>query len=368
MAGTVRGSIEHLITAAGGLPQHRDSSIALIKFLESHPSWTSIASQGNGATGAPSTWTYTGGANDPGDNAWVVFRNTGGVNSWHLFIQFSWNAGFGTAPGSPGDSPWGFGSAVQMAFDTSGGTSIWNGGTANLGVDAKASPVWVADGGTLIVFPRGNGAGGSFNVNKEACASLTQADGVPARLQFVADDDFVWYGSDLNNNGDYEVCCYMGPWTPDDNVTPVGAPLCMLQQAGSFSVFSAVGTLLNSSLAGEGGIVAAIGQDQARIFSVSQDNSWLATTFQPNTQRSPAGHDLLDIPLVVNDAQGTASYGYLGKIELVQMAFNVPTHDTNGPATKAFFGDTAAATLKWVVPWDGATVPGSGGTRNGIQF
>lgn len=363
MAGTPRGSIEHFISG-NNAAAHQDMFMAVVDFLEAHPSWTSIASQGNGATGAPSTWGWSGGANVPGENAWVVFEHTDG---WFVLLQWSWASAFGASPGDPGDAPAGYYLGIQMAFDTSGGTSIWNGGTGNAGVDSKGTPVWVNDGGQVVVYPRGNGAGGTFNTNKEACASVNYG-GTTRRFHVVGDDDYLWFGTDQDNNGDYNSIMYLGPYTPDDDVTPVGAPLVMYQQENQIADFTSVGTAGNTSSNTEGGVVAARGQAEARSFNVPIHGSWMSATYQPNGQRDPAGHDLLDLPLVVSDAQGDGSYGYLGKIELVQCAFNVPTHDTNGDASKAFFGYTTNASNHWVVDWDGATVPGTGTTRSGIQF
>jgi hypothetical protein len=369
MAGTIRGSIEHLISATGQ-NFNVDHFIAAVKFLESHPSWTSIASWGRGATGAPSTWDYSGGANVPGSNAWVVFQNTGGAYSWFVMLQFSWSDIFGNpgTGGEPGDVQSDYYNGVQMAFDTSGGTNIWNGTTNNDGTDTKGAVVWVPDGGTVVVHPRSNGSGGTFVTPKEAHAQMVAAAGAPGRFQLLADDDYLWWGSDLSNNGSYDSAGYMGPFTPDDGVTMPGPPLLMYQQGGDLSDYGAVGTLDNSSPTDEGGVIAAVGQDQSRIFKCPMHGGWFSTTQQPNAQRSPASHDEIAIPLCVDDADGSGTFGYLGKIELVKMAFNVPTHDTNGAMTKAFFGSASTATRHWIVDWDGSTVPGTGGTREGIQF
>jgi len=363
MAGTPRGSIEHFISGNNN-EAYIDMFMSVVDFLEGHPSWTSIASQGNGATGAPSTWGWSGGANVPGNNAWVAFQNSSG---WFVLVQWSWSAVFGTSPGNPGDVPSNYYLGIQMAYETSGGTNIWNGGTGNVGGDSKGTPVWVNDGGQVVVFPRGNGAGGTFNTNKEACAQLA-AGGSSRRWQVVGDDDYLWFAYDQDNNGDYTIITYLGPYTPDDNVTPVGAPLVMYQAANQIVDGGTVGTTGNTSGNAEGGVNAARGQVEARSFRVMIHGLWMGTSYQPNGQRSPASHDLIDLPIVVSDAQGSGSYGYLGKIELVKCAYNVPTHDTNGTATKAFFSYNANNTNHWVVDWDGATVPGSGTTRDGVQF
>jgi hypothetical protein len=372
MAGTPRGSIEHYISSSAAA-YNQDIFIATVLFLENHPSWTSISSQGNGATGAPSTWNYT--SNRPGENSFAVFQNAGG---WFLLVQWSYASNFGVSPGDPGDHPAGgtsgYYNGIQMAFDTSGGTGIWNGGTGNVSADSKGSPVWVNDGGQVVVYPRANGNGGTFAAAKEACAAQTNngnpAGATPGRFQIIGDEDYVWWGWDHGNGGSYDICCYCGPFTPDPEVTITGDPLCMFSQNGSITFNGGSGTLTNTNLTSEGGLIAAVGQSQARIFRTSLPNTvdWFGTTYQPNSQRAPASHDELSIPLILNDADGSGSYGYVGKIELVKAAFNLPTHDTNGDATKAFFGTSTAASIHWVVDWDGTTVPGSGSTREGVQF
>jgi len=229
MAGTPHGSIEHFF-ATGGVTGMRNIFVAMVKYFEAHSNWTGVASQGNGA-GAPSTWTYSAGLNPPGENSFAVYRKSGS-NSYHVLIQWSWSSAFGASPGNPGDVPASYYVGIQMAYDTSGGTSIWNGGTGNVGADSKGATVWVADGGNLIVHPRGNGLGGAYNANLEACAQVAP-DGSNMRFQIVGDDDYVFLAWDNTNNALYDSCIYLGPFVPADGVTVTGPELCMAQSAGS---------------------------------------------------------------------------------------------------------------------------------------
>lgn len=360
MAGTVRGSIEHLVSTFG-VDNPRDIFHYMINFFDTHPNWTRISSNFGGGTGfGPSA-----GPNPSGNNAWAVYQK-GGSNPYFICLQWSWNTTFGSGPGSPGDHPQNYWIGIQVAFDTSGSTNIWNGTTNNNGLDTKGTPCWVAGAGDLVVFPRSNGTGGAFATNKQAFASVTN-NSLTHKFHLLADDDYIFYAHDQGNNGSYEHCMYIGPFTPAPGVTITGPPLCMTSYGGSIDNLNQ-GDLNNNAAFNDGGVADASGNNGARIFFLTWIEDLFIANLQPNGQRGVSSFDLQDIQICLNDPEGLGSYGWLGSLTYVKSCFGVASNDTNGALTKVVLGSSGNDNVKWVVDWDGATLPGSGTTAAGVQF
>ena len=364
MAGTPSGSIEHFIassTQSGSM----DAFVAIVKeFDRVGNNLTRIASNfGTAGTG----FDYSFQANPPGENAWAVWSKAAAAGTYYIAVQWSYNNVFGAAPGNPGDVPTDFAVGIQMAYDTTG-TSPWNGGTANAGADAKGTPVWVANGGNLVVHPRSNGTSGTFATNLEASVQAYQWGAANNRLQIVMDDDYVWIGhSEGSSPASYNRMLYMGPYTAAAGVSPV-VPLCMYQTDQNVNLDTDVGTLTNADMANEGGITEATAATTSKTARVTALEDLLVATLQPNPQRASPTFDGFAVPIYVRDANGAGAYGLLGTIDLMRMTSDVASHDTNTGMTKVFLGSNVIGTRKLVVDWDGATVPGSGATVPGIQF
>jgi hypothetical protein len=263
------------------------------------------------------------------------------------------------------------GSTLNTAVGyANGGDSV----SINEGFDAKGTlangagfgPIWGADGGNLVVHPRDNGAGGSFNTNFQGHATISAA-GNSCRFQMIADDDYVVTASDTGDTGDYNHITYVGPYTPGPGVSVTGAPLVMLQQPGSFVTVSDVG-ILGGASDRAGGVATALGTTESRIYRATFETLNNDPLYQPNAQRSTPTFDTQHISIHIRDSQGAGTYGLLGFIDLVRVIYRVPSNTVNSTFSKVFFGDSSINTTKWIIDWDGATTPGIGSTSVGIQF
>jgi len=364
MAGTVRGSIEHFITNSSG-DGVRDAFVAVFKQFDADSNMTRIASY-YGTAGAG--FDYSSGANPAGENAWGVWSKTAAAGTYYVHIQWGYGETVGQSGGAA-DAPGNQGVAISMAYDTTG-TSPWNGSTNNNGADTKdlsGSGVWVANGGNLVVFPRGNGVGGTYNTAKEAMAQLYNYGSTDNRLQIVGDDDYIWIAQDQSGDASYERMLYMGPYTAATGVSP-DLPLVMWQTGQTVDIDSNTGNTSNSSMTNEGGVTAVSASSTSRSFRVTCTEDLGVTVLQPNSQRTPPTYDGLPISLYIYDAQGVGTYGLLGYIDLLSIVWGVNCEDTNSGLTKAYFGYYQQNYRKLVVDWDGTTVPGSGATVTGVQF
>jgi hypothetical protein len=142
----------------------------------------------------------------------------------------------------------------------------------------------------------------------------------------------------------------------------------MFQLSSSLTLNSDLGTIDNTSQEREGGVTAQAATSGARILRLGV-NSYLQTVeLQPNSQRTTPSFDAQSLGIILQDAEGVGTFGFLGFVDLLTMVFNVPTHDTNVGLTKVYIGGSSTNTRKLVVDWDGATMPGSGATIIGVQF
>ena len=362
MAGTPRGSIEHFF-AGNNLQANQNAFVAAFKHFDADPNMNRIASNyGSGGAG----FDYSTGANPPGENAYGVWTKTSSAGTYYVLLQYSYNNVFGTAPGNPGDVPQDYGVGIQIAYDTTGSTP-WNGTTNNNGLDVKGTPVWVANGGNLVVLPRANGTTGTFATNKEAAAQIYAFGSINNRFHVISDDDYIAIFQDQESDADYNRLLYIGPYTAADGVTP-DVNLCMYQTDSTIALNTDIGTTLNNSLVFEGGASGANSSSTAQTIRVTCWKDILNSTQQPNAQSSPVSFDGLPLVLYSNDSSGLGTFGVLGFIELVRVVSNVASQDTNADLTKVFLGNGSVANRKLVVDWDGVTVPGSGATITGVQF
>jgi hypothetical protein len=375
MAGTVLGSIEHFIanTAANGT---RDIFAAVVNFLDNHPQMTRIASQaGSGPVGAAATALpgYSGSANYSGDNAFGVWRwdKTNG-SKVYILIQWAYSASVGTAPGNPGVMNNTAGVGVQFAMDTSGGNP-WNGGIVNNGTDAKnGTNVWVPNGGTLLVWPRANGPGGSGVTIRQYLAQMVAGTSAPgSRFHIMSDDDAIWWAGLLDGSGGYYGQGYFGPYQPRTGITPTAnAGLVLLAFTGlhvaDHSWTSFIGTTAGTSFPEGGAVVDAA--DGVRSFKITSLANMNDPLHEPNALVGE--WDIHEYALRLEDSTVPTKYGTFGRFDpdMLGTVVRVSTHDTNVGKTKAILGANGANTYKFLFPWDGVTVPGSGVSVTGIQF
>jgi len=377
MAGTVRGSIEHRIvnTSIAGL---RDLFAMIAKFFNNHPQMVRIAWQKGGPTdrlGDGRLDGLTGEANYSGQAAFGVWRwdQVGGAKIY-ILLQWEYANGIGSVPGNPGVMNGTYGMGIAFALDTSGGNP-WNGGTANAGSDTKnGTNVWVANGGTLLVWPRSNSLGGiSPTIRQYLLCLFTQVPNVAAtRLHVMTDDDNLWWAIDANGTGGYDCLGFFGKYTPRSGITPTaGAGFISFSVNANENAWPSFASTAYGEATPttdkEGGAVI-VAADGVKTYAIETIGNLSSSLLQPNTLVSPAQYDQLDMVLRLVDPNVPTRYGLFGKLDAMPFVYNVPTHATNVGKTKVVFGPTPIAQYKVLMPWDGVTVPGSGGTVTGIQF
>ncbi len=377
MAGTLTGSIEHYITSTGSTSKPaRDIFASIANFFDGHAQMTRIASQkGTGSGGVPVAYAGTGAlggysdeANYSGENAFGVWRwdKTNGDKVYILVQHSGWGSSIGSSPGNPGVGQGSYGVGIQYAMDSSGGNP-WNGGTANAGADAKnGTNVWVPNGGTLLVWPRANGPGGSGATIRQYMMSMGDYTS-PTRFSLLMDDDQIAMVCDTSDNGDYNYMHYFGPYTARSGLTAgAGAYVCLSQNSSVVQWNTDYGTLTGVSN-WEGGAVLTTA-NQVRTLRCAGLSYADSTDQQPN--RLVPGYDIIDAFVRMQDATSPSQYGFFGKIDPNFLAFVYNTFPlaTNSTKTRCVFGTTTKAAIKWLLPWDGATIPGSGLSQTGVQF
>ncbi len=374
MAGTLTGSIEHYLSSATGVDMARDIFACLVNFFDGHAQMTRIASQaGSSYVGTQSLALpgYTSDGNRSGVNAFGVWRwDKVNGDKVYILVQHSGGATIGTAPGNPGVAQGNYGVAVQYAMDSSGGNP-WNGGTANAGADAKnGTNVWVPNGGTLLVWPRPNGPGGTYATGRQYLCAVGYYTPTPARFHIIMDDDQIAMACDMGNNSGYDYLHYFGPYTVRTGLTAgTGAYVCM-NLTGMDALTTPWDTdlgVLDGSTAYEGGAVLTTA-NQVRTIRCASLYDANDTQYSPNPL--VPGFDIFDAFVRMHDATSPSQYGFFGKIDPSFLAFvcNANSLSTNSTKTRCVFGSSTKSHAKWLLPWDGATIPGSGLSQTGVQF
>lgn len=395
MPGTVSGSVDHVISTSNS-GSNQEFFTNLYRFLNGplrSSSYTELVALHHGMTssGAPFPGTNYHDEGRPfGELSWAVFRfrsgslPQGGPNSgpstrrahdFYLFMQWAYNQGFNTAPGSPGliygSAGTGIGFSVAWRDD---GTNPWNGGTAANGSDAKGSPVWTAGSSVLHVFPRSNNTGGTHATVKQNTAgtagSLTAGD----RWHFIADRDSLLMMGDAGGNNSYNSIVYIGTYEPlsaSQFVTSSGGnaamPMIMINDTTTFN-FSPGTTYGDTGGTSQqnGGIVGPnTSSAEARNTRMDRYSTNLLgnSSLQPNPNFNPAAYDEFRIPVMLFESP---AFGHTGYIDMIAEAFNIPVHSTNSDNSKASFG-AGGGVVNVISPWSGSA-PGSTSTRTGRQF
>lgn len=376
MAGILRGSIEHVFsqTTAGFC---RDAFAAMVRFFDSNPQMVRIASNG-GSTGAAGTVSlrlpgFTGDANQSGENAFGVWRwDKPNGSKIYILMQWGYSSNIGPAPGNPAVAAPAGGVALQFAMRTDGGNP-WNGGTGNLGADTKnGTNVWVDGGSTLLVWPRANGPGGNGATIRQYMSGVNYTSFVGSRLHVMMDSDALWWAVDLSGNGGYDTVMYFGPYVPHSQIVLADPTAALVHLHVSnfdnidWATSYAIGTTTGSTSA-EGGAVVHTA-DGVRSFKTTFLAGLNGAIQAPNPYTS--GYDVHDIYLRMEDAVSPVKNGLFGRIDPAMLALipGIATHDTNVGKTRVALGSTGATFYKFWLPWNGVTVPGTGGSNTGIQF
>jgi hypothetical protein len=368
MAGPIAGSIEHRLGAGTTAAQeNQELFTALYGFLNAK--YTRIASNfGTAGTG----FDYWDGASPSGENAFAVFRAGSAANPFNILIQWAHTNAFGASPGNPGaiNGATGDGVGVVVAFRLDG-TNPWAGGVANVGADAKASPVWTPGGSTLVVLDRAASVGGSFATNKENTIIIANAaaggGGILNRFHVVGDNDGFVCLFDLTNDGSYTMK-YFGAYTPRTGFTITHPLVALSTQTIGYPTDGpgiTYGSITGTS-GDEGGIHGRLSADLVRGFSIQSVAPAFDIAYQPNGQGPVVELDAAEVMLIRRELnQGLC--GFVPSAVLANV-FNVSNNEVNAAATRAYLAVTTVAARKWSIPWDGGAGPGIGVTRAGRQF
>lgn len=381
MAGTIRGSIEHLFLGAGqGTGSVQTFFVNLYNFLNNNTGTIGLQriayNTGSTSTGAPAIrgMNYYNVANPAGDNAWACFCFSSASKPWYFFMQYTGGTAFGNSPGSPAlyygtaTTAASIGFAVAQRAD---GGNPWNGSSASLGYDTKGTPVWHPGTSSLYLFPRSNDAirGGSHGTNRQNTIGQAFSIATDYRAHFIADYDNLAILLDLSNDNSYTafVACQYSPLSgvnPDSRMVCISStttlPFVAVSVYGDTAgTTNQQGSIGYPTLSVSGTCMTAVDRYGAAFFQ--------NTNAQPN--RAFAQNRFDEWPILVGIYESPNQMGAMGQIyDFAREIYNVASHDTNADGTRAAFGTTTVAAIKLTLPWHSGTVPGSGATVAGTQF
>lgn len=379
MAGTIKGSVDHVNSVAGvGSQPNQELFTSIFRFFNGPLRSGSYVEPVALYTGSTGTGTNFHDETNPfGENAFFVFRFvTGSVGSTqskrlaNLYVMFQWAdaANFG-ATGNPAlllgaSAADGVGMAAAFRLD---GGNPWAGTSNFNGSDVKGGQVWVSGSSTVCAFPRSNASGGTHAANKHNTVRLADAGtGTSHRWHMVADRDNFILLFDANQTLSYAVHA-VGTYDAMPALSGTFTdPIYMISTTAiPFPVGTAYGDTAGTSTT-NGGVHGTSGSVDVRSFRVDRySNNLLSdSTLQPNTQYAIANYDEFKLPLIMYE---TSDKGLVGFFELISETYNTSTHDVTSAGDKAVFGTATAASVKIVTPWSGSA-PGSSSSRTGRQF
>lgn len=399
---TTKGKIEVRINS--GIRATGEYFVSLHNFLSgtcSSIGVTRIASNyGSGGTGF-GYWDTSPSAT-PGTNAWAVFRFGNAQIPFNVLIQvvninsanvttLGANTNVTVPASNVGNQSTYYGVLITVAQRLDG-TNPWAGGTANVGADAKATTVWTPGTSTLIAYPRTNSVGGGFATNREGCMNLNYVNlqvatggandqtndiyNYGTRSQFLADENNLLIVDDTGANGNNKHF-YFGKYVPRPGVNPQAPYVCMNQmyqlhdpivaRYNYGSVNQTVGVNNYATTIGDGGICHPTASNGVKLVYPDYVANAMSTFYQPNrTVTNQSRYELFPVYIGMNES---TTVGLLGSIDFFRLISNVPTYYTNSEKTLAVFGGSSGnTTTKLAIPWDGKTSPGSGISREGIDF
>jgi hypothetical protein len=384
MGGQVRGKIEMLLNEGNGHNNAQALFKGLYDFFVAHPKATLVARQAGAGRAAGDTGYYDSGT-PFGNNAFFVVKMAktstdapAGPRAFDYYVLIQWADGstqLGAAPGNPGLAN---GSAsslsagkvgIAVAIGVGGDEDPWNGAGASLGAHTKGTPVWkVPSGGSHVhVLPRSDNAGGAHATNRENLSLLFSQYAFTAntkvRAHVVADDDSFVVFLDNDDDNTYGVT-YAGVFNVRQGlVLPI--PFLMLSSGVPLAMNTAYGETAGSS-GFQGGAIHRDSSIGARQLVLERLNVLVNTTVnQPNRLFATPEFDEFPIACALSE---TPHAGFLGQIDFMRELGNIATHDTSSDKMRVVIGDNNVGTVKVSIPWDGATTPKSGITRQGLDF
>jgi len=310
----------------------------------------------------------------------------------------------------------GIGYQCAIGISGSGGTSgslggnPWKGTTNANGADTKPStplPVWSAPtgGGTgVMIFPRSNdGDTGAFRASStvghyaENCmqifgtVSSAPASNFDMRMHIIADDDSWVFWADPQDSLSSTVLTFSGIYVPRAN-QPVGAQSSIIPYMvvggcadggtnmpwADHSSESIYGDIAGTQTQ-QGGI---IGNTTASVRPVVIEKLWNFACgasdtngiyYNPNFAAfsgSKGNYDEFDFAVGIFETTPQQISGYLGTLDFVRAAYNVPGNTPRWDFNRLFVGSQTVNDHKYSIPWDSQnfTFPRSGITRQGITF
>jgi hypothetical protein len=385
MSGTVRGVVDIATNQATEYQNTGDIFKAFFDAIEAHPNTTRIALQyGNGGTGTD-RWD---GASPFGQNCFAVWRmETSGARTWPwYFTMHCANGGgssatWGAAPGDPLASEQSTASSTaylgfQAAIGIGGDQNPWNGGTANDGTDSRAgsaalplgsdgtAAVWrtPASGGTnLMVFPRSNNSGGTYDAGKQdMCVLINHGNPDNSRAHLIMDDDSIYAFWDEDDvGGSLMTYVNMGIFDPHPGISTYDRPFYVWRSQGAFSE--------SATTERSGGLAVP---DSSELTPVLQLALWSRRfhdgNAQPNAVFAPAEYDTAPGEVLMWDG---SRKGFAGTTQDVfQICYDVPRNSANAAKTIGVLGVSANASLKVALKWTGVGEPGATTTREGVPF
>lgn len=397
MAGTIRGRIDCLTSAAGGTTtiQGGRNVQAIFNtiwaFLDAHPNLTRISSYYGDAANhaniaAPTNVRgvgYWDEATNFGTNAFGVWRFNNAAWPWFLMIEFSSATGATLLNSSrmhatTTDSGL-FVIGISAAWGKTGGgaaatTGVWGGGTANAGADARATTRWTDPGGGIYVLPRSNNLYGTDATNRNnstRLVTLSTGSGSPIAFNMWADDDSFMIAHDYGNANTWNASGVFR-YVPRAGLT-VARPYAMIVDTDGGTAqlpwFALSGNTANvfggtaGNSANEGGAIMPDGIPAGPVRPIGLERYQVqsSTSFEPTSIDGTASYNEFSIPIwACAPSETTSAMGHLGKLDpvFVREVYNVSSADTNVAQTKAIFGGANALTnIKLVMPWDGVTTP-----------
>lgn len=379
MSGTIHGRIEMYSNTASNINNCQEQFKGVFDFLNLRKGSKALQ-WGKSATG-PNYWDQ---ANPFQSNAFAVFPFPAAGSrtwSWQLLLQYCAHATevFGNSPGNPGAlnrlvPAVGMGMQAAVAR-TSGGADAdpWKGTTLNNGADTKVSPVWGApSGGSVYVLPRSNNERGNHNTNKENCGQIIAPSSSATRYHAFCDDDAFVLCTSTSGSGSgslYNIN-YVGPYTPAPGFNPAN-PLVMLAMSSAFDYHTVTVGLVSGDAVAEGGIFVLHPDFPVGNYHFDRYNYAMASAnWNPNPQFATPTYMEWPLPIYVQSID-FPGFGFVGMIDspLFRHVFNWATHSVSTGSLRVCLGYSATlGTNHWTVPWDGATTPGTGATRAGIDF
>lgn len=363
MAGTIRGRIESLVNEAD---EHLNAGVIfknVYDVLSSHPNTTLISLGYGGGTGTD----YPDGANPFGDNAHFVFRFDSAATPWYLFCTVGGISSAVAASNVQVDGSTPFSSnatvCVSAAVGIGGDENPWNGTESADGTDTKPTQLWADPGGggtNVQVVPASNSDSGSDGSNKNNCLGLygESSPGQTVRYQIVCDDDTIAFIWDERDNGTWEYTV-LGTLDDSPHLASYDKPLFGFTDTAPPAMNSSLGVDYSGATHPDDTVLTWQGLEIEPLQNTSLHNA----DYYPDDfgARYPL------FPLCFGSVT-TGNQGYLGETSFVRVGYSIPSGDTDTALEFAAFGTLTTNQVVYLFPWDGATTPGTGTTRAGVDF